>query len=118
MRTTTGLAVAALAAVVTFLGATRAMAQAPMDGIFAKKTITLTVGYAPGGGYDLYARLVGCALGRYLPGQPSVVVQKMPGRQPAGRELSVQGRTEGRGFVESAAGMAGIRPFTNRLGKP
>ena len=55
-----------------------AAAQAP-DGMFAKKSITLTVGYAPGGSYDLYARFVGRFLGRHLPGQPSVVVQNMPG---------------------------------------
>ncbi len=43
------------------------------------KPITLTVGYAPGGSYDLYARFTGRFLGRHLPGKPSVVVQNMPG---------------------------------------
>lgn len=52
---------------------------AAQDGLFARKTVTLTVGYAPGGSYDLYARFVGRFLGRHLPGQPSVVVQNMPG---------------------------------------
>ena len=59
-------------------GAAPAFAQAP-EGLFAKKTIQLTVGYAPGGSYDLYARFVGRFLGRHLPGQPTVVVQNMPG---------------------------------------
>lgn len=63
--------VAAIAGEVTTAGA--------QDGHFARKTITLTVGYAPGGSYDLYARFVGRFLGRHLPGQPSVVVQNMPG---------------------------------------
>jgi tripartite-type tricarboxylate transporter receptor subunit TctC len=57
-------------------GVSAAVAQ---DGLFARKNITLTVGYAPGGSYDLYARLAGRFLGRHLPGQPSVVVQNMPG---------------------------------------
>jgi tripartite-type tricarboxylate transporter receptor subunit TctC len=43
------------------------------------KTVTLVVGYGPGGGYDVYARLVGRHLGRYIPGRPNVVVQNMPG---------------------------------------
>jgi tripartite-type tricarboxylate transporter receptor subunit TctC len=43
------------------------------------KTVTLVVGYGPGGGYDVYARLIGRHLGRHIPGQPNVVVQNMPG---------------------------------------
>ena len=43
------------------------------------KTVTLVVGYGPGGGYDVYARLVGRHLGRHIPGHPTVVVQNMPG---------------------------------------
>lgn len=58
--------------------AATAIAQ-PADGVFARKTITMTVGYAPGGSYDLYARIVSRHLGRHLPGQPSVVPQNMPG---------------------------------------
>ena len=43
------------------------------------RTVTLVVGYGPGGGYDVYARLVGRHLGRHIPGHPHVVVQNMPG---------------------------------------
>lgn len=49
------------------------------ESVFARKPVTLTVGYAPGGSYDLYARFVARSLGRHLPGKPSVVVQNMPG---------------------------------------
>ena len=49
------------------------------DGPFARKNVTIIVGYAPGGSYDLYARFIARALGRHLPGQPSVVVQNMSG---------------------------------------
>jgi tripartite-type tricarboxylate transporter receptor subunit TctC len=43
------------------------------------RTVNLIVGYGPGGGYDLCARLVARYLGRHIPGNPTVVVQNMPG---------------------------------------
>jgi tripartite-type tricarboxylate transporter receptor subunit TctC len=43
------------------------------------RTVTLIVGYGPGGGYDLFARLLARHLGRYIPGNPTIVVQNMPG---------------------------------------
>jgi tripartite-type tricarboxylate transporter receptor subunit TctC len=43
------------------------------------KQINLVVGYGPGGGYDIYGRLIARHLGRYVAGNPAVVVQNMPG---------------------------------------
>ena len=43
------------------------------------KQINLVVGYGPGGGYDVYARVVGRHIGKHIPGRPAVVVQNMPG---------------------------------------
>jgi len=43
------------------------------------RTLNIYVGYGAGGGYDTNARLVGRFLGKYLPGEPNVVVQNMPG---------------------------------------
>ena len=43
------------------------------------KTLTIVVGYKPGGGYDTYARLLAKHLPKYLPGNPTIVVQNMPG---------------------------------------
>ena len=43
------------------------------------KQLTVIVGYGPGGGYDLYGRLVARHIGRHLPGTPNAVVQNMPG---------------------------------------
>jgi tripartite-type tricarboxylate transporter receptor subunit TctC len=43
------------------------------------KTVSLIVGYSAGGGYDTYARILARHIGKHLPGQPSVVVQNMPG---------------------------------------
>jgi tripartite-type tricarboxylate transporter receptor subunit TctC len=46
---------------------------------FKGKTITLIVGSEPGGGTDASGRTVAPYLRKYLPGQPNVVVQNMPG---------------------------------------
>jgi tripartite-type tricarboxylate transporter receptor subunit TctC len=45
----------------------------------AGKTVQLIVGFGAGGGFDLWGRLVARHIGRHLPGNPSVVVQNMPG---------------------------------------
>jgi tripartite-type tricarboxylate transporter receptor subunit TctC len=55
-----------------------ASADAIVD-FYKGRTVTLIVGYGPGGGYDLYARLMARHLGRYIPGNPTIVVQNMPG---------------------------------------
>ncbi len=39
----------------------------------------MLIGYGPGGGYDLYARLVAEFLPRHLPGNPVIVPENMPG---------------------------------------
>lgn len=52
---------------------------APAQAPFAGKTVTVLVGFPPGGGYDRLARIVARHLPRYLPGNPAVVVQNMPG---------------------------------------
>src|SRR3954463_16143310 len=46
---------------------------------FAGKTVTIYIGYGPGGGYDLYGRVLARHLGNHLPGHPTVVVSNMPG---------------------------------------
>src|SRR5947209_19455979 len=43
------------------------------------KTLTVIVGYAPGGGVDASARAVTRHLGRFIPGRPNIVVQNMEG---------------------------------------
>lgn len=46
---------------------------------YAGKTITIVVGYGPGGGYDRIARVLAKNLSKHIPGNPSIVVQNMPG---------------------------------------
>jgi len=43
------------------------------------KTITLYVGYGPGGGFDVMGRLLARHMGKHIPGHPAFVVQNMPG---------------------------------------
>ena len=45
----------------------------------AAKTITILIGYPPGGGHDIEARVMGRYLGKYLAGNPKIIVQNMPG---------------------------------------
>ena len=60
------------------LASTWARADAVSD-FYTGKTVNLVIGYAPGGGYDLYARTLARHIGRHIPGNPAIVVQNMPG---------------------------------------
>lgn len=43
------------------------------------KTIRLIVGLAPGGGFDAYSRVIARHIGKHIPGNPTTVVDNMPG---------------------------------------
>ncbi len=43
------------------------------------KTISIFVGYAAGGGADLWGRFIARYLGKHVPGEPNVIVQNLPG---------------------------------------
>ena len=49
------------------------------DGYYKGKTLKVVVRSAPGGGYDFYGRLISRHMPRYIPGNPGVIVQNMPG---------------------------------------
>jgi tripartite-type tricarboxylate transporter receptor subunit TctC len=51
----------------------------PLADFYAGKTLQMLVGYGPGGGYDIYGRLVAEFLPKYLPGHPAIVTENMPG---------------------------------------
>src|SRR5947208_12390821 len=55
-----------------------AAAQSVAD-FYRGKTVTMLVGTSPGGDYDLRARMVARHIGRHIPGNPTVVVNNMPG---------------------------------------
>lgn len=64
------------AAVAGFSGAAHAQDAASF---YAGKNVSIIVGFGPGGGYDLYARLLARYYGPHIPGKPNVIVQNMPG---------------------------------------
>jgi tripartite-type tricarboxylate transporter receptor subunit TctC len=66
---------ATLLALVALLGATPAASADFYQG----KTINLVIGYSVGGGYDLYARVLGRYLGKHIPGKPNVIPTNMTG---------------------------------------
>jgi tripartite-type tricarboxylate transporter receptor subunit TctC len=51
-------------------------AQAPF---YEGKTIRIVVGLPAGDAYDLYARMLAAHMGKYIPGNPNIIVQNMPG---------------------------------------
>jgi hypothetical protein len=65
-----------VAATITILGLAGPAAAADF---YQGKTLTVIVGYAPGGGVDASARAMTRHLGRFIPGQPNIVVQNMEG---------------------------------------
>jgi tripartite-type tricarboxylate transporter receptor subunit TctC len=55
-----------------------AAAQAQSN-FFADKTISIYVGTGVGSTYDIYARLAADHMGKYIPGNPKIIVQSKPG---------------------------------------
>jgi tripartite-type tricarboxylate transporter receptor subunit TctC len=76
MKSPASLAPLALAATLTLTGATAATAQAPT---LAGKIVRMITGFGPGGGYDMWGRLVARHIGEHLPGNPTVISENMPG---------------------------------------
>ena len=75
MKWTAGvLIVAAL-----LVGATTELNADPVADFYRGKTIRMFIGYGPGGGYDIYARLAAEFLPRHIPGNPAILPQNMPG---------------------------------------
>jgi len=58
---------------------TPAMAQSSVESFFRGQTVRIVVASGPSGGFDTFARLLARHLGRFVPGNPTFVVQNMPG---------------------------------------
>jgi len=89
------------------------------------KTLTVIVGYAPGGGVDASARAITRHLGRFIPGHPNIVVQNMEGAAgivslnhldrrvaPDGLTLAIPGRSW---YIEAIVRRASIGIDPTRL---
>jgi tripartite-type tricarboxylate transporter receptor subunit TctC len=69
---------AGAALLVLALAATQVRAEDVAE-FYKGKRINLIVSYGPGGGYDVYARVLARHMSKYIPGNPNIVVQNMPG---------------------------------------
>lgn len=54
-------------------------AAAGAEPFYRGKTLRIVVGNPAGGGYDVYARLLARFMEKHIPGNPSIIVQNMPG---------------------------------------
>jgi tripartite-type tricarboxylate transporter receptor subunit TctC len=68
-----------LAVSVALLLSTISNAAFGQETFYKGKTIRLIVGLAPGGGFDTYSRVIARHMGKHIPGNPTTVVDNMPG---------------------------------------
>ena len=81
MGSTTGRAAARIILIAASLtgSAPRPATADPVEDFYRGRQLHLIVGTSAGGLYDTYARLMSRHMGKYIPGQPAIVVQNMPG---------------------------------------
>jgi tripartite-type tricarboxylate transporter receptor subunit TctC len=68
----------ALASAVGMLATTATQAQS-VEQFYRGKTLTMVISVGGGEGFDLNGRLVAKHIGKYIPGQPNIIVKNMPG---------------------------------------
>jgi tripartite-type tricarboxylate transporter receptor subunit TctC len=68
-----------IACVFATILASPAVAQDSVADFYRGKTVILQIGSEPGGGYDVVGRAVAPHIGKYIPGNPNVIVQNVPG---------------------------------------
>jgi len=68
-------AIFTLVALLVLFNTPQALEAAFYDG----KSIRLIVSSTPGGGNDTYSRLLARHISKYIPGNPTMIVQNMPG---------------------------------------
>jgi tripartite-type tricarboxylate transporter receptor subunit TctC len=67
-----------IAALAALVASAPAMAD-PVADFYHGKAITLYVSFPPGGGYDIYARVLAPYFTRHIPGNPAIVIKNMEG---------------------------------------
>src|ERR687892_288554 len=76
MKRNSWLSISMIAGLIVLAGGGRAMAA---DDFFKGKTIRFIVGFAAGGGFDTYSRMIARHIGKHIPGNPNTVVENMTG---------------------------------------
>lgn len=72
-------AATAAAFVVALLGTGAALAQPAVESFYKGRDVQILIGAGVGGTYGLYAQLAARHLKKYIPGQPNLIMQSMPG---------------------------------------
>ena len=87
----------ALGLLLTAVAALTASDARAQGNFYQGKTVTIIVGFTPGGGYDLYARALARHIGRHIPGNPNIIVQNLPsaGSLTAVRTLDTTAQKDG-----------------------
>src|SRR5215475_12941550 len=83
--------------------------SASADDFYKGKTLTIVVGFTPGGGYDVNARALARRLADHIPGNPTIIVQNQPGAGSltAVRSLDVNAAKDGTVMATFNAGLVG-----------
>lgn len=99
--------------------ADRAQAQQSVESFYKGRSIDVYIGFGPGGGYELYARIYAKYMPRYIPGNPTMVLQFMPGAgsleaanyvfNSAARDGTALGVVTQTLMLEEAMGTSGVR---------
>ena len=86
-------------------------AQSPAD-FYNGKTVSIVVGFPAGGGYDANSRVLARHMGRFIPGNPTVVASNMPGAGSlvAANHMYNAAPKDGTAFVIFASSVA-VEPF-------
>lgn len=78
---------------------TAGLAQDSVEELYSGNTLTILLGHPPGGSYDLYAQLTAAHIGKFIPGNPNVIVQHMPGGGGARGAAHFLNNVEGDGLT-------------------
>src|SRR5882757_7091795 len=107
---------ALLALTVSAIATASAGAETSVADFYRKKNIDVYIGLSAGGLYDINARLLSRFMGRYIPGNPTLVPRNMPGAAGLGlANWLYQGAPkDGSAFGTFARGIA----FNPLLGQP
>ena len=68
-----------LSLLIIVLASSRAYGAATEQEFYRGKTIRIIVGFAAGGGFDAYARVIARHMGKHIPSNPSIIVDNMTG---------------------------------------
>lgn len=105
----------ALTALASWLLASTTIAIAQTD-FYQGKTIRIIVGFSPGGGYDALARMLSRHMPKYIPGQPTILVENMTGAGSllAANHIAKVAKPDGLTMGHFSGGFA----FSQAMGQP